>query len=286
MTSFDWSVLYRGPLSSCNYACSYCPFGKTQNTRAELAEDAAKLDSFVEWAIGRPESMGILFTPWGEALIRKHYQQAFVRLSHAPNIKRVVAQTNLSFQQSWLDGCNLDAVRLWTTFHPSQTTIDDFLERCHGLLDRGVQFSVGVVGLHEHLVLAQELRAALPDRVYVWVNAYKREADYYSQTDIQAFQSIDPNFRYNLLRHPSLGRKCRAGSTAFTVDGDGIARRCHFIDTPLGSIYEPGFAQRLAPTPCTNVNCGCHIGYVHMPELELYELFGDGVLERIPAEYC
>jgi hypothetical protein len=69
-----------------------------------------------------------------------------------------------------------------------------------------------------------------------------------------------------------------------SVDGDGTARRCHFIGTPIGNIYEPGFEQALLPRPCTNATCGCHIGYVHMPERGLYEVFGDGVLERIPAE--
>jgi hypothetical protein len=34
---------------------------------------------------------------------------------------------------------------------------------------------------------------------------------------------------------------------------------------------------------CGNATCGCHIGYVHMDELKLYEVFGEGVLERIPA---
>ena len=27
------SILYRGPLSSCNYGCEYCPFAKHRETR-------------------------------------------------------------------------------------------------------------------------------------------------------------------------------------------------------------------------------------------------------------
>lgn len=30
---------------------------------------------------------------------------------------------------------------------------------------------------------------------------------------------------------------------------------------------------------------GCHIGYVHLDRLKLYDTFGDGVLERIPLGY-
>jgi hypothetical protein len=68
------------------------------------------------------------------------------------------------------------------------------------------------------------------------------------------------------------------------VDGDGTLRRCHFIKTPVGNIYQPGWEAALRPAPCTNATCGCHIGYVHRPELRLYEVFGDGVLERIPKD--
>ena len=34
-------ILYRGPLSSCNYGCPYCPFAKHHETAAELKVDRA-----------------------------------------------------------------------------------------------------------------------------------------------------------------------------------------------------------------------------------------------------
>jgi hypothetical protein len=50
-------------------------------------------------------------------------------------------------------------------------------------------------------------------------------------------------------------------------------------------IYDADFDRCLAPRPCPNATCGCHIGYVHLQPLGLYERFGGGVLERIPSEY-
>ncbi len=41
------SILYRGPLSSCNYACWYCPFAKRREPRTELAADREPLAPFV-----------------------------------------------------------------------------------------------------------------------------------------------------------------------------------------------------------------------------------------------
>jgi hypothetical protein len=67
------------------------------------------------------------------------------------------------------------------------------------------------------------------------------------------------------------------------VDGDGTIRRCHFIERPIGNIYDPGVEAALAPRPCTRATCRCHIGYVHLDHLGLRDLFAGGVLERIPA---
>ena len=82
MTGDTWNVLYRGPLTSCNYACAYCPFAKTANTREELGADAIVLDRFVGWVAEQSDRrVGVLFTPWGEALVHRHYQQAMLRLA-------------------------------------------------------------------------------------------------------------------------------------------------------------------------------------------------------------
>ncbi|MES2572948.1 MAG: radical SAM protein, partial [Verrucomicrobiota bacterium] len=91
----SWLILYRGPLSSCNYGCDYCPFAKTRNSREELLDDARKLARFVDWVERRTEQIGVLFTPWGEALFHRPYQEAIARLSHQANVSRVAIQTNL-----------------------------------------------------------------------------------------------------------------------------------------------------------------------------------------------
>ena len=123
-----WLILYRGPLSSCNYGCDYCPFAKTKNTRAELADDAQKLRQFVDWVKGRKEEIGILFTPWGEGIIRKYYQEAMIELSHLPNVCKVTIQTNLSCPTAWMKKLNKKTFALWTTFHPTQISLDKFAQ--------------------------------------------------------------------------------------------------------------------------------------------------------------
>jgi MoaA/NifB/PqqE/SkfB family radical SAM enzyme len=279
------SILYRGPLSSCNYGCVYCPFAKRRETREELAADKRALERFTRWVgagARRAGSLAVLFTPWGEALIRRSYQRALADLTAMPHVHRTAIQTNLACSLDWVEACDKEKLALWTTFHPTEVRRARFVARCLELVRRGVRFSAGVVGLREHFGEIVALREELPRDVYVWVNAYRREANYYTEGDVRLLESIDPLFRMNTRSYPSLGESCRAGSEVISVAGDGTARRCHFIDEPIGNIYDEGFDERLTPRPCTNATCRCHIGYVHLDYLELDKVFGAGILERIP----
>lgn len=279
-----WSIYYRGSLSSCNYACGYCPFAKTRNSRAELALDRRQLERFCAWTAQQPVPLGILFTPWGEALGQRAYRRALVSLSHQPNIKRVAIQTNLSAPLGDLAGAS-PGLSLWATYHPGQTTLQKFAAQCSRLEGMGVRYSAGVVGLKEHFAEIARLRQLLPPERYLWINAYKRESDYYSAAEIEFLKSIDPYFSYNLHRYPSLNTPCRAGHSSFAIDGDGNLRRCHFVAEVLGNIYDSDFVEQLRPRLCPNASCGCYIGYVHRPQLQWEGTFGAGLLERIPTAF-
>jgi MoaA/NifB/PqqE/SkfB family radical SAM enzyme len=279
------SILYRGPLSSCNYGCDYCPFAKHTETVSEHEVDRMALERFESWVERQRElDLGIFFTPWGEALIRRRYQDAIVRLTSLPHVRKVAIQTNLSCRLDWTERCDKTRLGLWATFHPSQTCRAAFVAKCRELVERGVRFSVGVVGLHEHTSEIEALRQELPAEVYLWINAFKRRDDYYSLADVERLAGIDPLFPLNTLRHPSAGEPCRAGESVISVDGDGTMRRCHFVKTPIGNLYDRDWAAALQERLCTAATCGCHIGYVHMDRLGQGAVYGAGILERIPAE--
>lgn len=278
-----YRILYRGPLSSCNYGCDYCPFAKRDETHAQLEGDQQALDRFVVWMAAHSRHVfGILFTPWGEALIRRWYQRALVTLSHLPHVERAVIQTNLSCGIDWISECRLDHLALWATFHPTEVDRSIFVAKVRRLHEKGVRLSVGVVGLREHFQEIDSLRKEVPSDVYLWVNAYKRVPHYYTNAEAQQLEAVDPLFPINNQHHPSLGQSCAAGETSFTVDGSGTMRRCHFVGEPIGNIYSDTWESGLRPRSCPNRVCSCHIGYVYLRSLRQDLIYGDGLLERIP----
>ncbi|MFG2273562.1 STM4011 family radical SAM protein [Streptomyces chartreusis] len=277
----DLTVLYRGPLASCDYDCPYCPFAKRRDSTAQLRADRAALERFAGWAADSGDQLSLLFTPWGEGLVRSWYRRTLAELSHLPHIRRVAIQTNLSCRTDWLADADPETLALWCTYHPGQTPYDRFLAKCRDLADRGFRFSVGVVGLPEHLAAARRLRAELPEHVYLWINA--AEGHTYRDAEADDWTALDPLFPYSRHPHASAGLPCRTGESVISVDGDGTVRRCHFVRAELGNLYDDSYRAALGPRPCPLAVCDCHIGYVHLETLPLYDVFAGGVLERVPA---
>ena len=277
------SFLYRGTLSSCNYACAYCPFAKKQDSRAALARDAREVARFTGWVAQQTRAISVLFTPWGEALVRRHYRSAMQTLAALPHVKQVALQTNLAGPLNWLDGMvGREKIGLWCTYHPGQITLGRFLERCARLDAMGVRYSVGVVALHAHYDAIRALRAALPPHVYLWLNAYDRRGPgYYAAQDLAWLDAIDPWFAQNRRPGPSRGKGCFAGETSLSVDGDGELARCHFLPERLGNLYENDLADMLQERSCPRFKCDCYIGYAQRRDLPFQQLFGDGVLARL-----
>ena len=277
------SLLYRGTLSSCNYSCGYCPFAKKRDSRATLTRDAREVARFTSWVAAQKRDISVLFTPWGEALVRRHYRTAMQTLAALPHVRQVALQTNLSGPLNWLQAVEgLEKIGLWCTYHPDQTTLARFLERCARLDTMGVRYSVGVVAMNEHLDAIRALRAALPAHVYLWLNAYDRRGpSYYREQDLAWLDAADPWFSQSRRPSPSRGKPCLAGEASLSVDGDGELTRCHFVPERLGNLYVDDLADMLQERRCPRFKCDCYIGYAQRKDLPFQTVFGEGVLARI-----
>lgn len=277
------SVLYRGPLTSCNYGCAYCPFAKRTESDARLARDRSALQDFVDWLSRQAEHRWrVLFTPWGEALVRAWYRDALARLSHQPMLDLVAAQTNLSGNLDWLDECRADRLALWATFHPTEVQRARFVRKVLHVRERGVQLSVGMVGSAEAFAEIAALREELPPDVYLWINARQPRPRPYTREEVEFLTAIDPHFGQTSRSWQTLGLPCHAGSTSFCVDGDGAMRRCHFVDAIIGNIHDPDWIAALQPRTCPNRSCRCFLGLSQFEPLHFEEVYGDKLLARIP----
>ena len=267
------TVLYRGSLKSCNYHCSYCPFSKHGAARNELEKDRKQWFSFAknyrEQAFGQ-KICAVMVTPYGEALVHPWYWEGLACMSACSFTKAVGAQTNLSFlPQTALEiyagnGGIVKKLRLWATFHPEMTTVAQFAEKCRLLAAEGITLCAGAVGVPQNMALLQQLRAALPQEIYLWINRMDGLGRAYTQDEIQCFSDIDPYFYRELQVHPADASQCL---DRLFLEGDGKRRLCN-----ISAAYQE----------CRRKACTCYLAYGGREHLVNQLLFGPLPLFRIP----
>lgn len=266
-------ILYRGSLKSCNYRCSYCPFSKHPMEEGELETDREQWESFVQdfakWE-DRFHVRALMVIPYGEALIHPWYWEGLARISTYSKTDAAGAQTNLSFpvQESLtrFDACGgkREKLRLWATFHPQMTTVEEFAGRCKRLADAGITLCAGAVGVPEHIGLIQKLREKLPKDIYLWINRMDGMKRPYTREEQAAFLEIDPYFLRELAPVFADPKKCRERILVEGSAGIGICNIC--------------FPKR----QCERRICSCYLAYGGRDDFMNQILFGPYSLFRIP----
>jgi MoaA/NifB/PqqE/SkfB family radical SAM enzyme len=281
-------VLFRTRLEWCNFTCHYCPWNAnvTRVPADAFREDEARLVRIVDRISELPREVEFFITPKAEYLVLPYWRREVARLLALPHVRRVTVQTNLSFGVAgWLDEIELRKLALWTTYHPGETGLAPLLEKWSLLRQRGVPFSVGIVGTRENVPHAEGLRRLLPRDVYLWVNAYKREPDYYGEDELARIIAVDPLFALNNQHYPSLGQPCTAGQRAVYLDDEGDIRRCFFVGGVLGNLYRDGWVTHAAPLACPVKTCHCYVGHMHVVELDFRDVYGENLAARIPLNW-
>lgn len=284
-------VLFRTRLEWCNFTCHYCPWNANQ-VRVEseaFRNDAHRLNRIVDRVAQLPRPVEFFITPKAEYMVLPYWRDAVRRLLALPQVTRLTIQTHLGWDiASYLPTVDTRKLALWTTYHPSETTPADrstLMNRWMLLRENGIRFTIGIVGTHEHFSEMIDLRSSLPPDIYVWVNAYKRQADYYTPQQLDAIRSVDPYFDLNNQHFPSLGQLCTAGSHALFLDDDGDLRRCFFVGDILGNLFPDGWTTLPAPTSCPVATCHCYVGHMHIVDLGFRDIYGDDLAVRRPMRW-
>lgn len=271
-------IYYRGSLDFCNYTCPYCPFSRKKGSVRKLEKDQAEWFRFVRY-MGQCGFCGaVQVAPYGEALIHGHYWKGMAELSQYSGVQAVGAQSNFSFPAVDMlglyesHGGQKEKLRLWGTFHPSMVSKEEFLAQCEVLLEAGVSFCVGSVGMPENISILRELRNRLDDRIYMWVNKMDGLGRRYSEDEIRAFTAIDNYFELE-LRH--FGANTKACGESLMIEGDGSIRPCNLCHQKMGNLYAEGL-EGLAGKKCARPTCDCFLSYGSrndIPELAMFQPF-------------
>lgn len=259
---------YRGSLKSCNYSCSYCPFSKKKSSLHEQQKDKMAFFRFVEKACEEKNVQGaVQIVPYGEALIYPYYWEGLARLSRNPQLDAVGAQSNFSFPVKQMlsfyreqDGI-LGKLRLWGTFHPEMTSVEQFIRQCSQLTAQKVSYCVGAVGVPEHIAIIQSLRCSLPPSVYLWINKMDGLGRAYTLPEKKAFLEIDPFFEMELSHHTSDWELC---SDNRFVEADGTMHRCNLHKENIGNLYQKNMPDDLPH--CSRKECSCFLSYCNRKE--------------------
>lgn len=279
-------IYYRGLLRSCNYTCSYCPFGR-KSPSGPTSRDEQTWRRFVAAMAAWRSPVRLFLIPYGEALVHAYYREGIAQLSTLPHVRGVGCQTNLSYPaQAWLEelrqsGVEVGKIHLWASFHPEMTSVRRFVDQLHRLHEAGLQVCAGAVGKPDHLALLQELRDSLSPDIYLFVNAMQGLKRGYTAEETLAFSRIDNLFAYDVQNAAADWEHCMGRSESCFVDGWGNVRACPRSRTVLGNLYG---GLSLEEVPCTNRRCDCYIAFSNLIRHPLRQVMGEGMLWRTPEK--
>lgn len=235
-----------------------------------MEKDREEWFRFVEAMGQETSSRAVLVVPYGEALIHEYYWEGLAGLSNQSGMQAVGAQSNFSFPVKQMlelyehSGGRIDKLRLWGTFHPEMVTVDEFLNQCYRLTQRGISFCVGGVGVPQNIELLRQLHAGLPDDVYFWLNKMDGMGRNYTEEEKAAFSELDECFELELQAFSPDASRC---GDSVLVQGDGTIRPCVLCHAKMGNIYTGGFTQ-MSPKKCTAKACDCYLSYNNRNDIE------------------
>ena len=279
-------IYYRGKLNSCNYTCSYCPFGKKSHLTATTQDEQAwnRFITAIEQWQGGPLQLFII--PYGEALIHRYYRKGIIHLAALPQVAGISCQTNLSFSaDEWLDEFPatptlISKIKIWASFHPEMTSVESFVRRLHTLYNAGIQVCAGAVGNPMAKSVLSDLRNALLPDIYLFINAMQGLKSPLSIEDIRFFTQLDNLFEYDLKNASAQWTICSGGRSSCFIDWKGDIFACPRSQVKIGNFYQN---QMLAPLlPCRRKVCDCYIAFSNLTNHPLHRIMGAGAFWRIP----
>ena len=262
------AVLLRWFMSEwCNYDCPYCSQTHSRNAAKGRGLTAHAFDNFPRerWqeAFSRhfDNSRVALLMTGGEPFVDRKSMPPFLAfLADMPAIESIRIDTNAWWRPGDYRSLDKSKITLMCTFHPSQTTGDQFLARIDAIQDAG--FHIGLVNYvmnADNFPKYLEYKEKLRNRgIPLHPNPLWNSAGTYSPEDLALLQdelhAVD--FKYRSGASP-LGQKCLFPALAYELDYRGrVHIGCH--SAAAGSFFADRLPTQFAgPVPCPHTSCVC-----------------------------
>jgi len=250
----------------CNYKCPYCyNQGDPNNYDFFSVHDGSEwLNAFRSKFEGR--DLELYFTG-GEVFVYKDFLEFLPKISNEPNVKWIQIDTNGSLTSKYLSILDPQKVSLMMTFHPTQVSLDKFIEEAQKLQEHGVLKMVNYVAypfeietLNKYLEKFTKLGIFLN---VTWnINAIPEYDDFAWKVICNLTTPEDTNY---ILRNSVYGKSCLAGVCYANIDMYGNLYRCHGI-SKIGNIFDNKIELLKEAKPCKTIYCDCSVRYSLLTE--------------------
>lgn len=253
---------YNGRYAHCNYACPYCYVATSVNKGMHFKFDIDTWEKAFEKHFGSRET--IFYFSYGEPLMGGNlFYEILEMIGRHPNWEARMT-SNVSVNLDRLLNTTLaksKRLNINASFHPTQTSVEQFIEKCDEIRRAGIEPSIVYVmypeqiddfeekylpafRVHGYRVHIRAFRGLYKGRKYP--QAYSNE-----QWEKTAKYMDTGNFKYQLHAVNGLGRVSFLGMTHILVDNCGKIEMCdsYVGDRHYGNVFDESIHLDVAPQP-------------------------------------
>ncbi|MBI3547465.1 MAG: radical SAM protein [Elusimicrobia bacterium] len=268
-------------MGKCNYRCPYCVYGLSDF-------DRRKVDRYftAEQWLSRWERMhekygeGNIILTGGEPTLYPEFSEMIETIS---KLHWLAFDTNLSWEparlKEFLSRVSPRRVRIETSFHPTETAPEPFIEKARMIKDAGFGYINRLVGHPNILADVPKYRGMFAGAGLTFVvNPFQGQFDgrEYPQAyggaeraliegatvGVEGENANAPHKEFVqqiLNRESPKGRLCRSGYQHVRIEDDGMVYRCGEYSTqrwePIGHFFDDGLELWHEPKLCRSERC-------------------------------
>ena len=282
---------FNGRYAHCNYSCPYCYVPTSVNKGLHFNHTIEKWEAAFNKHFGDKKT--VFYFSYGEPLIVGQFYEVLEMVGRNKNWEAKTT-SNLSVPLDRLLNSSVaksGRLNVNASFHPSQTSIDDFIEKLDTLRTTGIEPSVVYVMYPPQIdAFEPEYMPKLRDNGYVvHIRAFRglhRGRKYPGAYSLDEWKKTAKymdraNLRYQLGEVSGLGRLTCIGMTHILVDNTGKIEMCdsYVGDRAYGNIFDQRLNLDLEPKPFPGlVPLAAVDDIADYVELEYKDLTGNNVL--------